>query len=264
MRIVFIIFALLTQGCAAWPEQGTGGFAEHNSLLLSLLDLSQQEAMGPEHGLRFELIISKHQLDLLVLEGAELCFPASVEQARLREQRIMRELKGGLEQDAANGLEVQQYFLAELENRLDAVTSNGACQVNFAGQLSLSQLQQSLLPLLNSNNQFETDSSNLTPAYQDQLQRALPMVKQVPLDMLVTGHTDPVGNASHNQTLSLARASAVAEFLTDHGIDKQRIRVQGASSTRPYTKGNSVDDFHSSRRVTINLIEQYALGETHE
>ncbi|MBD1390765.1 OmpA family protein [Neiella sp. HB171785] len=264
MRIILVLLALLAQGCASWPQQGTGGFAEHNSLLLSLLDLANEEAMGPEHGLRFELIISKHQLDLLILEGAELCFPASVAQAKTRQQRIMRELKGGLEQDAANSLEVQQYFLAELENRLDAVNAGGQCQRTIANPLKLTDLQQNLLPLLNRNNQFETDSARLTPAYQDQLQRAVPMVSALPLDLLITGHTDAAGGAEHNLKLSMLRAQAVADFLQQQGVAAQRIRVQGAASSRPYRAGDSIEHFHSNRRVTIDLIEQHINGAPHE
>lgn len=67
--------SLTISGCAVWPDAGRGGFAEHQSSLLSWIDGSDKYPIGPEHGLLFEATLLKHHLDLLVLEGAELCFP---------------------------------------------------------------------------------------------------------------------------------------------------------------------------------------------
>ncbi|MCM2679544.1 OmpA family protein [Echinimonas agarilytica] len=253
--LICSLLALSAVGCAStpWPQEGRGGMAEHESNLLGWLDSSSDTPMGPEHGLKFEMTIVKHHLDLLVLEGAELCFPASVAQARLREQRMMRELQGGLALDAANDIEIQQHFLHTLEERLDHVKRGGACKPTGIAGMSSSQLIDGLHPLLNSNNQFAFDSSELTPAYRDQLNRVVPLLQSAELAMVITGHTDIQG--SGNKQLSQQRAQTVASYLQSQGVSQQRMLVRAQGSSAPYEDGNSVEHFHSNRRVTISLIE---------
>ncbi len=242
-------------GCANWPDAGRGGMAEHQPLLLSWLDSEGQQPLGPEHGLLFEATLAKHHLDMLVVEGAELCFPASVTQARLREQRILRELEGGLPHDAASDIKAQQGFLATLEKRLDYVKGAGACQPELLSNQATGQWRSSIEPLLNSNNQFATDTARLTPAYQDQLRRVIPLLQQTAFALQITGHTDRRGDAAYNLQLSEARAQAVADYLTRSGIAVSRIRISGAGALQAYAGGESVEHDHSNRRVTIALVD---------
>jgi outer membrane protein OmpA-like peptidoglycan-associated protein len=50
---------------------------------------------------------------------------------------------------------------------------------------------------------------------------------------LIAGHTDAVGDAAYNQTLSERRAKAVQDYLVFHyGIDAQRLKSVGYGKTR--------------------------------
>ncbi|WP_432452624.1 MULTISPECIES: OmpA family protein [unclassified Agarivorans] len=262
MRCIVIgLLLLIGSGCSSWPKQGRGGFAEHQLSILAWLDGSsgslQQSEIGPEHGLQFESILTKHQLDLLVLEGAELCFPASVAQARSQQQRIIRELEGGLTLDAANDLEIQQHFLAMLEQRLDRVLQSGACQTDSFGQIQSSRLMVSISDALNSNNQFAFDSSELTPAYRDQLSRLTPIIVASKLSLMITGHSDSKGDQAYKQDLSLARAQRVADYMVELGMPQSLIKLQAAADSQPYFTGDSDEVRHSNRRVTVSLIDSY-------
>ncbi|MGR5543248.1 OmpA family protein, partial [Vibrio campbellii] len=73
------------------------------------------EPLGPEHGLRFDFHLTQLHLDSLIQQGAEWCFPASVVQAKTKENRIARELEGGLLIDAANDIVIQRKNLGLLE-----------------------------------------------------------------------------------------------------------------------------------------------------
>lgn len=49
----------------------------------------------------------------------------------------------------------------------------------------------------------------------------------------VNGHTDSVGSAEYNADLSLRRAQAVANGLTDRGVSSARLAVKGFGETQP-------------------------------
>ena len=49
-------------------------------------------------------------------------------------------------------------------------------------------------------------------------------------NITITGHSDATGNETMNQRLSLARAQAVAEYLTRGGLAPDRLLVTGAGS----------------------------------
>ena len=46
--------------------------------------------------------------------------------------------------------------------------------------------------------------------------------------MEVAGHTDNVGSETYNQTLSVQRATSVANYLMGKGLSQQRFIVTGA------------------------------------
>ena len=145
--------------------------AEHS--MANISPVMAHEPLGPEHGLRFDLELTSRHLDMLVLEGAELCFPATVLQSKQRQHRIAREVAGELHYDAANDLIVQRGVLARLEKQLNYVTSRGLCQISHQSppkQIATGTAQpettiSDIINILNSDNQFATDSSELNPKY---------------------------------------------------------------------------------------------------
>ena len=251
--LIVSISAIGLVACSSFPEQGRGGMAEFQPLLLAFWD-SQQQPVEVTDGLRFEITLLKHQLDLLVLEGAKICFPASVVQAKLTEQRMMREYNGGLVLDAANQVEIQQHALRMLEKRLDTLLLSGACQLKQENSGEKSESLDHLLIDLNSNNQFALDSPKLTPAYRDQLERLVPRLHALSHRVEITGHADAQGNQVYNLQLAHARAQVVADFLIGQGIHAERIHLITVGEQQPYARGSSQEVYHSNRRVTLNLV----------
>ncbi|MFZ5838541.1 MAG: OmpA family protein, partial [Pseudomonadota bacterium] len=100
-------------GCSSYPEEGRGGLGE-NYIQSNFTPVMPDEPLGPEHGLRFDWQLTKLQLDSLIREGARWCFPAAVVQALEKQNRIARELEGGLLLDAANDIVIQRKRLNEL------------------------------------------------------------------------------------------------------------------------------------------------------
>lgn len=72
--------------------------------------------------------------------------------------------------------------------------------------------------------------------------------------IIVSGHTEDLGNAGKNQLLSEKRADLVAEYLAKHGLEASRIQTKGYGSTKPYFKNAKTEaERASNRRVEIRV-----------
>jgi outer membrane protein OmpA-like peptidoglycan-associated protein len=72
-------------------------------------------------------------------------------------------------------------------------------------------------------------------------------------EIMVIGHTDRVGTAAANDTLSLKRAQAVKQILIDAGLDGATIEVAGRGQREPLV--STVDQVAEprNRRVELNV-----------
>ena len=99
----------------------------------------------------------------------------------------------------------------------------------------------------------------------DLRQQAVPVLEKVVtmalsragLSLEVSGHTDglPISTMKFpsNWELSAARASRVARYVIENGVDPSRISVRGYANQRPRLPDSSVDNRSSNRRVEIRL-----------
>ena len=69
----------------------------------------------------------------------------------------------------------------------------------------------------------------------------------------VTGHTDASGDETWNQSLSLARARAVGEWLVAHGVEAERIEFNGAGSSEPVASNKTRYGRSQNRRIDIEF-----------
>lgn len=258
MKLLTLIPVLLLMGlsgCTSYPEQGKGGMAENN-FSSGFSPVMPEQPLGPEHGLRFDWQLAKLHLDMLVQEGADMCFPAIVLQSRMRQNRIARELEAGLHRDAANDLIIQRKRLSKLEQNLTYVTSEVKCVPPLLESDSASATAdiESIYNLLNADNQFEFDSSEINPKYMSRLAEAASLLKANPeLSLIVTGHADATGNKAHNDKLALERAQQVERYLAIFGLTKERIQVNSVGSTHPLFKGESAGVRLTNRRVSVEI-----------
>lgn len=74
------------------------------------------------------------------------------------------------------------------------------------------------------------------------------------LRLVIEGHADSRGEASFNDTLSLARAQAVADWLVALGIAPERLEVAGYGESRPAVSPELTEaDADANRRVTFTV-----------
>lgn len=99
---------------------------------------------------------------------------------------------------------------------------------------------------------FDFNKSTLQPASDASLQPvANIMAANKTLKVEIQGHTDNVGNDAYNQTLSEARAKAVATWLTQHGVAADRLTAKGYGKTKPVADNGSDEGRAKNRRVEI-------------
>ena len=75
-------------------------------------------------------------------------------------------------------------------------------------------------------------------------------MKQYPeIKLEINGHTDNVGKADFNQTLSEKRAGSVVSALTKKGIDASRLMSNGYGFDQPIADNNTAAGRAKNRRV---------------
>jgi len=99
---------------------------------------------------------------------------------------------------------------------------------------------------------FDTGSDRIRPESTPTLAEISAMLKEHPdLKVLVEGHTDNVGNAASNQTLSEKRAAAVKAYLQAQGIDGARLQSKGLGDTKPKAPNTTPEGRQTNRRVEL-------------
>ena len=100
---------------------------------------------------------------------------------------------------------------------------------------------------------FETGKSDLKPESTPTLKAIAAALKGHPdLKVEIQGHTDNVGSAGSNMTLSQARAEAVkAALQADYAVDASQLTAKGYGDTKPMGKNTTPEGRANNRRVEI-------------
>jgi OOP family OmpA-OmpF porin len=100
---------------------------------------------------------------------------------------------------------------------------------------------------------FESGKSELKPESTPTLKSIAAALKAHPdLKVEIEGHTDNVGAAAANMTLSQARAEAVKAALTsDYAVSADQLTAKGYGDTKPVAKNTTPEGRANNRRVEI-------------
>lgn len=90
------------------------------------------------------------------------------------------------------------------------------------------------VPVLVRNVFYEFDKADLTPESTAALDRLTNMLKENPnVTIELAAHCDYRGNDDYNLRLSQRRAESVVRYLTEHGIEAERLTAKGYGETIP-------------------------------
>lgn len=99
---------------------------------------------------------------------------------------------------------------------------------------------------------FETGKSAIKSESQEIVEELFTMLNANPsLRIIIEGHTDNVGNAASNKTLSEQRALSVKNALGKKGISADRIKTMGYGQDKPIADNATDDGKAKNRRVEI-------------
>ena len=104
--------------------------------------------------------------------------------------------------------------------------------------------------------QFESGLSKFSENYQAGCERLAQWMTDNPgVNIRIVGHTDNVGSVPFNMALSQDRASAVERFLTERGVDAERIETQGDGPSNPVADNEMEEGRALNRRVEVVILD---------
>ncbi len=137
-------------------------------------------------------------------------------------------------------------YLTFLEEKLMA-------QLVTAGQLAESISKQGFATLYISFDNNKSDIKSDAKLGLNEVAQLLTADKSLKLS--VEGHTDNVGNATSNKTLSGERATSVMKFLVASGIEAKRLQAKGFGSEVPVADNRGEEGRAKNRRVELVKIK---------
>jgi chemotaxis protein MotB len=128
------------------------------------------------------------------------------------------------------------------------------------GAIELESLGQQIIIRIRENGSFPSGSTFLQPRFKPIVQQIGAILKDIPGEITVTGHTDndQVSDElnSNNWELSAKRAVSVAvELMSGTGLDRNRLVVVGHADTRPIVPNNTEQNRRRNRRVEISIMQ---------
>ena len=102
---------------------------------------------------------------------------------------------------------------------------------------------------------FDVASAALRKDSLPTLQRITDVAQRCPdTQIRISGHTDSDGSEKFNQYLSLRRARSVIKYLSENGVDRQRLDAVGFGEARPVVPNTSPQNKARNRRIEFAVI----------
>jgi OOP family OmpA-OmpF porin len=103
---------------------------------------------------------------------------------------------------------------------------------------------------------FDFDSAEIKSEAFPMLDEAVLILKKNPaMKVEIDGHTDNVGPAAYNMTLSERRAKSVMKYFVDQGVEAQRLTTKGFGFTRPAVSNDTKEGRAKNRRVELTPVK---------
>ncbi len=113
-----------------------------------------------------------------------------------------------------------------------------------------------------SNVTFGFDSAELTPQASHALDSVAKVLNRYPESTInIAGYTDDTGSDSYNQKLSEQRALSVSSYLSQHGIEYNRLSTQGYGESNPKVPNTSEENRAQNRRVELSITAHNNAGQ---
>lgn len=192
-------------------------------------------------------VIMQHTTDST---QAELDFQPGESDRAAGQSRETGDQDGAEDQEAPAVDEQTMVVAQELAEELSESIEHDAIEIEAMGQQVVIRIKE--------NASFSSGSAFLQPQFWPVVRKIGDLIKDIPGEILVSGHTDDIRSSNElfrsNWELSSQRALAVAEqLLKVDGFDEERMVVLGMAGTRPLEANDTTDNRRRNRRVEITL-----------
>lgn len=173
-----------------------------------------------------------------------------------QQQTLTAQQQQNAAQQAANSAQQQQQQAQAQAQAAEAAAAAAQAQAQQAqaqmqqAQVEMDQIKQMVAAKQLNPVTFKTGSAELTAESSPALDKVADIAKKYPnLKLRVEGHTDNVGAADYNQTLSQQRADSVKDYLVKAGVPADQIVAIGFGKTRPVASNDTAEGRAQNRRV---------------
>lgn len=120
--------------------------------------------------------------------------------------------------------------------------------------VSVTRVGNSIVLNMPGNITFNTASSNISADFYRILNSISLIFNEYEKTYIdIYGHTDSVGEASYNMSLSQRRADSVSRYIQTRGVLSQRLLTHGMGEDYPVASNNNAQGRAQNRRVEIKL-----------
>ncbi len=103
---------------------------------------------------------------------------------------------------------------------------------------------------------YETDKYALKQESEVELKKIIDLLHNNPsISIEISGHTDNVGTAEYNRTLSANRAKTVYDYLIGKGIEPARLKYAGYGFSKPIATNDTPEGKALNRRTEFKIIK---------
>lgn len=104
---------------------------------------------------------------------------------------------------------------------------------------------------------FDFNKATLRPESKYELERLAKLMNENPtLKIEISGHTDNIGSAAYNKTLSEQRAKSVVDYLIGVGIAANRMTYVGYGFDKPIASNDTEEGRQLNRRTEFKIISK--------
>jgi OOP family OmpA-OmpF porin len=102
---------------------------------------------------------------------------------------------------------------------------------------------------------FDFGRATLRPEAKARLDELTEKLQGINVEVIIAvGHTDSIGSAAANMTLSVKRAESVKAYLVSRGIAPNRVYTEGKGKERPVADNKTPEGRAKNRRVEIEVV----------
>lgn len=169
-------------------------------------------------------------------------------------------LEGSFEQPLAPG--GKYLFLATCRGYLNyraelTVDSLAQKEHQYVLQFPLPSIS---IPVLVRGVYYEFDKADLTDNSREALDRLVKVLKENPnITIELSAHCDYRGRAEYNERLSQRRAESVVKYLTEHGVEAERLTAKGYGESQPKTVSKKMTEKYPFLHENDVLTEEFIL-----